>query len=167
MDIYCARCKKKTPTKNLKIENISITSKSGKISNRRLAKGTCSVCSTSKQQFVENDGGSKGSSKGSGYQGEGQSYLVDKKDLSKKTFNALKEIVETNSVGKLTIRGKVFEITPENLKVLKKAHNNNLLNKVAKAVSGEKTKEEIINKESKKGGIAFWPEFVNFIKKFI
>ena len=43
-DIYCLKCRKKTKTDNIKI----MTSKN----NRRMQRGTCSICNTVKNKFI-------------------------------------------------------------------------------------------------------------------
>lgn len=45
MDIYCVKCKKKTPTINEK----KIVTKNG----RNAITGTCKVCNTKKYQFIK------------------------------------------------------------------------------------------------------------------
>jgi hypothetical protein len=55
MEIYCAHCKRKTPTKNLKIENMVTHSKTGKATPRKMAEGDCTICGTRKHQFVASD----------------------------------------------------------------------------------------------------------------
>lgn len=52
--MYCIRCKKHTGTSSVKI---SLTR-----NNRRIKKGTCTLCGTTKCQFLKSDEGKKGSS---------------------------------------------------------------------------------------------------------
>ena len=44
MNIYCVKCKKKTPTLNL-IESVTKN-------NRPILKGTCDICGTKRNQFT-------------------------------------------------------------------------------------------------------------------
>jgi hypothetical protein len=164
MEIYCAHCKRKTPTNNLEIESHLIHTKAGKEIHRNLARGNCSICGTKKQQFVASDVSEKHSSKAKKtakhhkknyehtehHTGEGQYFMADKKYLSKQTYNALVNIANQNKKGTLKIMDNYYDITPAHIKHLKKA-NEHIKKNVAKVLSNEKTPKQVIEKESKKG----------------
>jgi hypothetical protein len=190
MEIYCAKCRRKTPTSDIEHEHITVTSKAGKKSERNLVKGTCTICHTKKQQFVSDNkshsddnsnsgtgtstrsrsrsrSGSRSKSSKSAKQHHSQdhsgtghkSFQVDKKDITKHTYNALKEIIKANEGGKerdghLTFGKTKYYISPVHVEHIRKAHKAKALKPVAKILSGEKSAHEVMSKmKTKNGGV--------------
>jgi Domain of unknown function (DUF5679) len=162
MSSYCLRCKKETPTNNTKYETKTTTTKSGKIVNRAMMTGTCGVCGSKKTKFVKaNTGGvcatlaTNSSEEKSGDEsmvGQGATYRVDKRDISKRTYTALQEMIKHNKPGYLTFGDTKYYVSPANVSHFKKAADKGLLKKAAQVMSGERTHQDVSNRIKTKGG---------------
>ena len=138
---YCMRCKKETPTKDIHYETLSRKTKSGKTVNQTLMRGICGACGTKKTKFV----------KAPQMHGEGMTHRVEKRDISKRTYTALKELIKDGKAGYLTFGDTKYYVSPANVDQFKKAHEKKVLKKAAQVMSGERSHHEVKEKLNAKG----------------
>jgi len=143
---YCLKCRKQTPSKDIHYENITKKTKSGKIVNQTMMKGTCEVCGRMKTTFA------KASDNQSKMQGSGLTHRVEKRDMSKRTYTALKELIKDGKAGYLTFGNTRYYVSPTNLHQFKKAHEKGVLKKAAQIMTGEKTPQEVNEQIKAMGG---------------
>lgn len=173
MSSYCVRCKKETNTNDIQYENRPMQTKTGKTMHRAMMTGTCAICGTKKTKFVKADaskGGDlplsimsdSGEDEDSNTQlftdgdeeniGQGATYRVSKRDMSKRTYTALKEMIKTGKPGYLTFGDTKFYVSPASISNFKKASQKGVLKKAAQVMSGEKSHREVVRKIKTKGG---------------
>jgi hypothetical protein len=150
------RCRKETPTNDMHYENITRKTKTGKTVNQSLMKGACSVCGTKKTRFVKGsdktDNDDFDSNRTTSLVGAGASYLVEKRDISKRTYSALKELIQSGKTGYLTFGSNKYYVSPANVAQFMKAHEKRLLKKAAQVMSGERSHQDITEKIKARGG---------------
>jgi len=160
MSSYCLRCKKDTDTNNVKYENKTSKTKTGKTVNRAMMTGTCAVCNTKKTRFIKANSGAGSATKNeelssdemSDNVGQGATYRVNKRDISKRTYTALQEMIKHNKPGYLTFGDTKYYVSPANVSHFKKAADKGLLKKAAQVMSGERTHQDVSNRIKTKGG---------------
>jgi len=171
---FCLRCKKETPTKDIHYETLSRKTKSGKTVNQTLMRGICGACGTKKTKFVKASGNhaekqhthhkkssmSESESKTesepehmhhSHMHGEGMTHRVEKRDISKRTYTALKELIKSGKAGYLTFGNTKYYVSPVHVGHFKTAHEKGLLKKAAQVMSGERSHHDVKEKLKAKG----------------
>lgn len=83
--------------------------------------------------------------------GQGASYRVEKRDISKRTYTALKELINSGKAGYLTFGNTKFYVSPANVAQFRKAHEKGVLKKAAQVMSGERSHQEVSQKMQAKG----------------
>ena len=135
---YCVRCKKETPTKDIQYESLSRKTKTGKTVNQTLMRGICGVCGKKKTKFVKASGNtnknqtqkqiqaSKSDSESepehSHMHGNGITHRVEKRDISKRTYTALKELIKSGKAGYLTFGNTKYYVSPANVSPVSYTH---------------------------------------------
>lgn len=166
MSSYCVKCKTETQTINPHYENKTMQTKTGKTINRAMMKGTCSVCGTNKTKFIkasDSMGGDMSLPSTSNFTmqnqdsdsdnvGQGATYRVSKRDISKRTYTALQEMIKSNKPGYLTFGDTKYYVSPANVSNFKKAAQKGVLKKAAQVMSGEKSLQDVADKIKTKGG---------------
>jgi hypothetical protein len=163
MSSYCLRCKKDTETNNIKYENKTSKTKTGKTVNRAMMTGTCAACNSKKTRFIKADSGAGSAAMATKNEtlssdemsenvGQGATYRVNKRDISKRTYTALQEMIKYNKPGYLTFGDTKYYVSPANVSSFKKAADKGLLKKAAQVMSGERTHQDVSNRIKTKGG---------------
>lgn len=85
------------------------------------------------------------------FRGSGASYRVEKRDISKRTYTALKELINSGKAGYLTFGNTKYYVSPANVAQFRKAHEKGVLKKAAQVMSGERSHQEVSQKMQAKG----------------
>lgn len=156
---YCLKCKKETPTKSIHYENLTRKTKTGKTIKQAVMRGICEVCGTKKTKFVKASENYskidpteyKTESKQEQIQSSGLTYRVEKRDISKRTYTALKELIKHGNAGYLTFGNIKYYVSPANVEQFKKAHEKGVLKKAAQVMSGEAPIDKVKHKMKTSG----------------